>query len=110
MKVQVNRRRGQAATEYMMVVSVLVIAVVGAAYAFVPTFQVGVEELGHDVSEILVKQGSARGGFGLAGGTVSDNGGVMTSGQAAESGTVRNYDPMSGMGDSGMGEAVAVAE
>ena len=99
MKVQVQRRRGQAATEYMMVVSVIVIAVVGAAYAFVPTFQVGVEELGHDVSEILVNQGSARGGFGVAGGTVSDQGGIATAGQAGDNGTVGAYDPMSGMGD-----------
>lgn len=99
MKVKANKRQGQTATEYMMVVSVIVIAVVGAGYAFVPTFQVGVEELGHDVSSILGNQGSKRGGFGIAGGTVSDNGTIPTAGQASEAGTVGYYDPMSDMGD-----------
>lgn len=82
-----------------MIVSVVVISVVAAAYAFVPTFQVGVNELGHDVSNILANGGSARGGYGVAGATVSADGGIPTSGQAAESGTVGYYDPMSGMGD-----------
>lgn len=94
-----NRTRGQTASEYMMVVSVVVIAVVGAGYAFVPTFQTGVNELGYDVSAILSNQGSARGGYGTAGGTVSGNGNTMTSSTAAENGTVGAYDPMSEMGD-----------
>lgn len=94
-----NRFRGQTATEYMMVVSVIVIAVVGAAYAFVPTFQVGVQELGYDVSAILSNQGSTRGGFGTAGGTVSGNGNTPTASTGIGNGTVGAYDPMSGMGD-----------
>lgn len=44
---------GQTATEYMLIVSVIVIAVVAAAYVFVPQFQKGVKELSNDVSSIL---------------------------------------------------------
>lgn len=83
----------------MMVVSVVVIAVVGAAFAFIPTFQTGVNELGYDVSAILSKGGSARGGYGTAGGTVSANSGSTTSSNNAANGSVGAYDPMSGMGD-----------
>ena len=94
-----NRKRGQTATEYMMVVSVVVIAVVGAAYAFVPTFQTGVNELGYDVSAILSNGGSARGGYGTASNTVSGNGNTSTASSNGRNGTVGAYDPMSGMGD-----------
>lgn len=48
-----RRARGQTGTEYMLVVSVIVIAVVGAAYVFVPRFEEGVNELGRDVSQLL---------------------------------------------------------
>ena len=44
---------GQTATEYMLIISVIVIAVVAAAYVFVPTFQNGVQSLATDVSTIL---------------------------------------------------------
>jgi len=44
---------GQTATEYMLIVSVVVIAVVAAGYEFVPTFQEGVQALATDVSTIL---------------------------------------------------------
>jgi len=44
---------GQTATEYMLIISVIVIAVVAAAYVFVPTFQEGVQALANDVSTIL---------------------------------------------------------
>jgi Flp pilus assembly pilin Flp len=44
---------GQTATEYMLIISVIVIAVVAAAYMFVPVFQSGVQDLAHDVSTIL---------------------------------------------------------
>lgn len=94
-----KRNRGQTATEYMMVVSVVVIAVVGAAYAFVPTFQTGVYELGYDVSAILSNSGSARGGYGTASNTVSGSGNTGTSASNERAGTVGAYDPMSGMGD-----------
>jgi len=45
--------RGQTATEYMLIVSVVVIAVVAAAFTFVPTFRDGVSELAKDVASIL---------------------------------------------------------
>jgi Flp pilus assembly pilin Flp len=44
---------GQTATEYMLIISVIVIAVVAAAYVFVPSFQTGVSKLASDVSTIL---------------------------------------------------------
>lgn len=94
-----NRRTGQTATEYMMVVSVIVIALVGASYAFVPTFQTGVEELGSDVSAILRDHGSARRGFGVASSTLSEHGGGATRSQAEGAGIVGAYDPNAGLGD-----------
>lgn len=48
-----RKSRGQTATEYMLIISVVVIAVVGAAYAFVPKFQDGVNALGENVKNIL---------------------------------------------------------
>lgn len=47
------RRRGQTATEYMLIISVLVISVVAAAYVFVPEFQSGVVALAGDVKQML---------------------------------------------------------
>ncbi len=47
------RTPGQTATEYMLIISVIVIAVVAAAYVFLPMFQSGVQELSSDVSTIL---------------------------------------------------------
>ena len=44
---------GQSTVEYMLLISVIVIAIVAAGYAFVPKLQKGVEELGGDVSRIL---------------------------------------------------------
>ena len=44
---------GQAATENLAVISVLVIAIVGATYTFVPTFADGVGSLASDAKEIL---------------------------------------------------------
>lgn len=46
---------GQTATEYMLIISVVVVAVVAAAYAFVPEFQQGVINLANDVRYILNK-------------------------------------------------------
>lgn len=44
---------GQTATEYMLLVSVVVIGVVAAAYVFIPQFKDGVANLAGDVSTIL---------------------------------------------------------
>ena len=46
-------RRGQTATEYMLLISVIVIAIVAAAYVFIEPFQEGVNALALDVSQIL---------------------------------------------------------
>lgn len=57
-----SRSAGQTATEYMLIISVVVIAVVAAAYKFVPLFQEGVEKLGSDVKDILSTGQIGRGG------------------------------------------------
>ena len=44
---------GQSTVEYMLLISVIVIALVAAAYAFVPIFQQGVKDLAQDVKKIL---------------------------------------------------------
>ena len=51
----------------MMLISVIVIAIVAAAYVFIPTFQSGVQELANDVSFSL-STGHTVGGPGGAGG------------------------------------------
>ena len=53
----IRGEEGQTATEYMLIISVVVIAVVAAAYQFVPLFQTGVEDLGADVMKILSNGG-----------------------------------------------------
>ena len=54
---------GQTATEYMLIISVIVIAVVAAAYVFIDPFRSGVYQLAQEVSTIL------SGGFIGANGT-----------------------------------------
>jgi Flp pilus assembly pilin Flp len=44
---------GQSTVEYMLLISVIVIAIVAAAYIFIPTFQQGVLALAEDVKSIL---------------------------------------------------------
>jgi Flp pilus assembly pilin Flp len=44
---------GQSTVEYMLLISVIVIAVVAAAYVFIEPFKQGVLDLGKDVKEIL---------------------------------------------------------
>ena len=96
-----NRRGtvGQTATEYMMVISVVVIAVVAAAYQFVPSFQAGVTDLGTDVSKIL---GIGVGGLGSRGSAVTSVGStpgggplptIGTGGPSSQGATVYNGGP-----------------
>src|SRR2546423_14856341 len=59
-----GRREGQTSTEYMLTISVIVIAVTAAAYFYVPSFQNGVLQLAQDTSRIL--QTGQIGGIGLA--------------------------------------------
>ncbi len=44
---------GQSTVEYMLLISVIVIALVAAAYVFVPVFEAGVKDLANDVRKIL---------------------------------------------------------
>jgi Flp pilus assembly pilin Flp len=44
---------GQSTVEYMLLISVIVIAIVAAAYVFVEPFRQGVQDLGNDVKKIL---------------------------------------------------------
>jgi len=44
---------GQSTVEYMLLISVIVIAIVCCAYIFIPTFQEGVLLLAEDVKSIL---------------------------------------------------------
>ena len=94
-KSKLHSESGQGATEYMLLISVVVIAVVASAYTFVPTFERGVKGLAFDVERILTEheigsvsgalQGvsvdiASTGGFGDGGvGTVStgNSGGGM---------------------------------
>jgi Flp pilus assembly pilin Flp len=46
-------RSGQSTVEYMLLISVVVIAIVAAAYVFLDPFQSGVSELGNEVSNAL---------------------------------------------------------
>jgi Flp pilus assembly pilin Flp len=49
----IHDEEGQSTVEYMLLISVIVIAMVAAAYVFVPTFQDGVDLLAKDVKKIL---------------------------------------------------------
>ena len=65
----IRDEEGQSTVEYMLLISVIVIAIVAAAYVFMPTFQAGVEQLAIDVSSILDSGkigdvGTERGGGG----------------------------------------------
>jgi uncharacterized protein (UPF0333 family) len=48
-----RHRIGQSTTEYMILISVIVIAIVAAAYIFIEPFQRGVNALALDISQIL---------------------------------------------------------
>ena len=49
----VRSQRGQGATELMLVTSVIVVAVVASAYAYVPVFKVAVFNLSEQVQMML---------------------------------------------------------
>ena len=49
----VQEEEGQSTVEYMLLISVVVIAIVAAAYVFLPFFQEGTEDLGGDVKSSL---------------------------------------------------------
>ena len=43
-------RRGQSATEYMLVIAVVVLSIVSAASKFIPTFKTAVEGMAQNVA------------------------------------------------------------
>ena len=49
----IEEESGQTATEYMLLLSVVVLAVVSAAYTFIDPFRQGVEGLADDVQTVL---------------------------------------------------------
>jgi Flp pilus assembly pilin Flp len=49
----IRDEEGQSTVEYMLLISVIVIALVAAAYVFVPVFEKGVQDLANDVRKIL---------------------------------------------------------
>ena len=55
MKRFVNEEEGQTATEYMLIISVIVVAVVAAAYLFLDPFREGVQDVANDVRTILAR-------------------------------------------------------
>ena len=44
---------GQSTVEYMLLISVIVIAIVATAYVFIDPFKAGVTDLANDVKKIL---------------------------------------------------------
>ena len=51
--MKLTSTRGQSTVEYMLLISVIVIAIVAAAYLFVEPFQEGVINLAEDIAHIL---------------------------------------------------------
>ncbi len=49
----IQEEEGQSTVEYMLLISVIVIAIVASAYVFVEPFRAGVADLGNDVKRIL---------------------------------------------------------
>ena len=49
----IKEESGQSTVEYMLLISVIVIAIVAAAYVFIDPFKQGVENLANDVKKIL---------------------------------------------------------
>lgn len=48
-----REEEGQSTVEYMLLISVIVIAIVAAAYVFIDPFKQGVQNLAEDVKKIL---------------------------------------------------------
>lgn len=85
---------GQAATESMLVIAVVTIAVVASGYSFVPMFGNGVNALAQDVAEILEV------------GDIGDNGG----GAGNNTGDARRGEGVPGLGSEASSESAATAQ
>jgi len=53
LKELLKDEEGQSTVEYMLLISVIVIAIVAAAYVFIEPLRDGVADLGKDVKKIL---------------------------------------------------------
>lgn len=101
---------GQTATEYMLVISVIVCALVAAAYLFVPEFQGGVAQLAQDVSVALAtgqvggigfsRHGGASGAMTASGGSAPNGNGTSTGSSAPGSSSATGNSSSSGAGPS----------
>ena len=49
----ITEEEGQSTVEYMLLISVIVIAIVAAAYVFIEPFKQGVLDLAKDIKKIL---------------------------------------------------------
>ena len=49
----IRNEEGQSTVEYMLLISVIVIAIVAAAYVFIEPFKQGVLDLAKDIKKIL---------------------------------------------------------
>lgn len=49
----IKEESGQSTVEYMLLISVIVIAIVAAAYVFIDPFKQGVQNLAEDIKKIL---------------------------------------------------------
>ena len=49
----IRDEEGQSTVEYMLLISVIVIAIVAAAYVFIEPFKQGVQDLAKDIKKIL---------------------------------------------------------
>lgn len=100
-----RRQRGQTGTEYLLVISVIVIAVVGAAFVFVEPFRLGVEKLGRDVSQVLALGdigGIGHGGSQANGGTPKTLPGDMSLADAPSPDTSLGNPGLANGGSNGM--------
>ena len=78
---------GQSTVEYMLLISVIVIAIVAAAYVFIEPFKQGVLDLGKDIKNNVACIEAARAGYGFGLGVA-----VRTEpGVAATNGNVGDY-------------------
>lgn len=55
LKSLISDEAGQTATEYMLIIGVIVAAVIAAAYVFVDPFKTGVKNLADNISTTLSK-------------------------------------------------------
>lgn len=86
-----KNERGQTTTEYILSIGVIVIAVVSAAYLFVPTFKDGVNSLVNDISSRVSSATDSRG-------SISNPTALPTTGSRSGSGSECPYifDPRTG--------------